>query len=81
MGIAGNERAVKAALGKYVYESLISYIDAYQYINTYVICGSANGTRLLTTGFMLQTLDRRTAVRLQISTNRRSCFIYIKVGA
>ena len=39
MGIAGNERAdnaVKAALGKYVSECLISYTDACQYISQYV---------------------------------------------
>ena len=37
MGIAGNERADNlAALGKDVSECLISYTDAYQYINKYI---------------------------------------------
>ena len=58
MGISGNERAdsaAKAALQKDVSNCLISYTDTYQYIvNTYAICGNANGTRLLTTSYMLQ---------------------------
>ena len=39
MGISGNERAdsaAKAALQKDVYDCLISYTDAYQYISQYV---------------------------------------------
>ena len=39
MGISGNERAdssAKAALQKDVFECLISYTDAYQYICQYV---------------------------------------------
>ena len=58
MEISGNERAdsvAKAALQKDVSDCLISYTDAYQYIvNTYAICGKANGTPMLTTSFMLQ---------------------------
>ena len=58
MGISGNERAdsaAKAALQKDVSNCLISYTDTYQYIShTYAICGNANGTRLLTTSYMLQ---------------------------
>ena len=39
IGIARHERidnAAKDAFGKYVYECLISYTDAYQYISQYV---------------------------------------------
>ena len=62
MGISGNERAdsaAKAALQKDVSNCLISYTDTYQYIsqyvrNMYAICVKANGTRLLTTSYMLQ---------------------------
>ena len=53
-----NERsdsAAKAALQKYVSECMVAYTVTYQYIGqTYAICGRANGTRLLSTSFMLQ---------------------------
>ena len=79
-GISGNERAnseAKAALTNYVSECLISYTDAYQYLSQYVrdLWQCEWGTAVKHTSFMLHILDRRTAVRLQIRTLRRSCFI------
>ena len=73
MGISGNERAdsaAKAALQKDVSDCLISYTDAYQYISQYVrdLWQSEWDTAFNKQASCYKTLDRRTAVRLQIRT-------------
>ena len=80
MAISVNKRAdsaAKAALQKDVSDCLISYTDAYQYISQYV-CDrwqSEWDMAVNKQASCYKTLDRRTAIHLQIHTLRRSCFI------